>query len=158
MIQFDRDKMEASLQDLLKADKKTKKSILPTVKEDDVVETIIETALEHPRKKSIYVVDKNNALVGIITIRTLMRNLFFSYHKPQAHSRRIIKQITDETADEIMHTDYFYAKYNGMVEETLHYMIKSGVYAIPVVDDNNQVLHELSMRDILRFLYTKARK
>jgi len=152
---FERAKMEASLKDLLKADKKTKKSILPTVKENDTVDSIIETALKHPRKKAIYVVDGNGTLVGIITIRTLMRNLFFSYHKPQAHSRRIIEQITAETAGEIMHTEFFYAKYDGLVEETLHYMIKSGVYAIPIVDESNKVLHELSLRDILRFLYKK---
>jgi len=153
MIRFSKEKMESPVKVLLKFDKKGKISDLPLVKQDDSVETVVEVALKYPRKKAVYVVNEENELIGLITIADLIRNLFSYDHKPQAHSRRILEMITAEMASEIMHKEIYFKTQTDTIGNVLFYMIKGGIYAIPIVDKEKRVLHEISLRDILRFLY-----
>ncbi|MES0490438.1 MAG: CBS domain-containing protein [Leptospirales bacterium] len=153
MINFSKEKMEAPVKDLLKFDKKGKKSDLPVVMKDEPLESVIDIALKYPRRKAVYVVNENKELIGLITITGLMRNLFSYDHKPQAHSRRILEMITADVASEIMHKEIYFKNLNSTIGNVLFYMIKGGIYAIPIVDEKNRILHEVSLRDILRFLH-----
>jgi len=152
MIGFPREKMEAPLTALLKAEKMGRASDLPTVFLNDPVEKIVKVILRYRRKKAVYVINEDNTLIGLITVRGLMRTLFSLYHKPEAHSRRIIQMLTADSASEIMNKEIYFQYLDVPVEEVLHYMIKRGVYAIPIVSKEKKLLHEISLRDILRFL------
>ena len=150
---FSREIMEAPVKKVILFDKKGKTGNLPVVMKDDSVEKVIEVGLKYPHAKSVYVINENRELAGLITIRGLMKHLFSFYHKPQAHSGRILQTLTAEVASEIMHKEVYFKTENDTIENVLHYMIKGGTDAIPIVDDQKKVLHEISLRAILRFLH-----
>lgn len=127
---------------------------LPLAGEDDSIREVLEKMLKHPHSRLIYVVDADERCQGVISLGTLIRHLFSSSFEPAVHARFVIPMITAETAKHIMDTGLIYAKEEEEVEAVIRKMVKAAIKEVPVLDEKNRIIGDITMLDLLRYCDT----
>ena len=122
----------------------------PLVKEDDTIREVLEKMLNYPHTRLMYVVDDEQKCKGIISLGALIRHLFSSSFEPTVHARFVIPMITAETAEHIMNTGLIYATAEEAVETVIKRMIKAAIKEIPVLDEENRIIGDVTMLDLLK--------
>ena len=125
---------------------------LPLISETASIEDIVDYMVRFERDRLLYVVDKENKLLGTISLGVLMRHVFCATHEPQVHSRFLISLITVQTAAEIMQKNPLTTNREEKLADLLQKMIKSNVKEIPVLDNQDRVIADLTIIDLLRFV------
>ena len=128
---------------------------LPLVKEDDTIREVLEKMLNYPHTRLMYVVDDEQKCRGIISLGALIRHLFSSSFEPTVHARFVIPMITAETAEHIMNTGLIYATAEDEVEKVIKRMIKAAIKEIPVLDEENRIIGDVTMLDLLKHYDTQ---
>ncbi|OPL12892.1 MAG: hypothetical protein AVO38_14455 [delta proteobacterium ML8_D] len=124
---------------------------LPCVSEDSDISEVIRVAGDFPHTRLVYVVDKNNKLLGVITIGSLMRHLYPYHYGDKIHSRDILRNIMVQKASHLMSSKDVYASPNETVDDVLKRMAGTGVKEIAVVDSNGCILADINAVDLLKY-------
>ena len=130
---------------------------LPLIDQKANIEEIVTAMTHFEHSRLLYVVDNNEKLTGTISWGLLARHVFSSSHAPQVHPRFIMSMITAETAKDIMQKNPVFTTENELVETLLKKIIQRKVQEIPVLDREKRVIANLTIVDLLRFLF-KSRK
>jgi len=125
---------------------------LPLIREEADLKEVIRAMIRFDRNRLLYVVDGAGRLTGAISMGTLVRQVFSSSYEPQIHSGSIIKTITAQSAKDIMRRNPVAATAEEDAEAVLRKMIRTNTEEIPVLNDDDQVIADLKMTDLLRFL------
>lgn|SRR6056297_1874918 len=122
---------------------------IPLVSEEDSIREVLDKMLQHPHTRQMYVVDQDGVCQGIISLGALARHLFSSSFEPAVHARSVIPILTAETAKHIMSRGFIYAGAEDEVESVIKKMIKAGIKEIPILDEANRVVGDITMLDLL---------
>ena len=125
---------------------------LPLIHENADLKEVIRAMIRFDRNRLLYVVDDARRLTGTISMGTLVRQVFSSSYEPQVYSGSIIKTITAESAKDIMQRHPVAATVEEEAAAVLKRMIRTNTKEIPVLNDDGQVIADLKMTDLLRFL------
>ena len=129
-----------------------KKRMVPIVHENVSIKEVVEVMISFEPRRLLYVVDDEKKLAGIISLGILARHVFSPSHEPQIHARFLINMITAETAKDIMQRKTVVATENEQIGMVLKKMIRTNVHEMPVVDDKERVVADITLIDLLRFL------
>ena len=129
-----------------------KKRKLPLIHEDADIKEVVNAMIHHECNRLLYVVDSNEKLTGVISLRILSRHVFSSSHEPQIHPRFLISMITAKKAKDIMQKNTIVATEEEKVKQVLKRMIRTGVEDIPVLNKEKRIIADLTLADLLRFV------
>ena len=135
------------IKDILKS---TEGRTLPIIKEDETVRDVLKKIVAHPHTRLIYVVNKEGTYVGVISLGTLIRNVFPHFYEPAVHPRSLIRLVTSETAKDIMNKQIICATYDESVESVVERMIKAKIKEIAIVDEEKKIIADVTMLDLLQ--------
>ncbi len=102
--------------------------------------------------RSIYVIDKQERLQGILSLGVLIREVIAVRHKPQFSIRSLLTRITSEDVADIMDKHVIYAKKDDNLEQILERMIYHNIKEIPVVDEDQQIIANVGILDLCRLM------
>ncbi len=102
--------------------------------------------------RSAYVVDENNKLIGIITVKELLKVLAvrsgISTGKTPTKGKLLDYVSTDTTAKDIMRSPIS-VRTTDSLEKALEIFVLHGLEELPVVDENNVVIGDLDAYELL---------
>jgi CBS domain-containing protein len=124
-----------------------------TVNADDSI-TLVRKKITKadPVNRSVYVVDENNKLLGIITVKELLKVLAvrggISSGKTPTRRKLLNYVSADTTAKDIMRSPIS-VKTTDSLEKALEIFVLHGLEELPVVDENNVVIGDLDAYELL---------
>ena len=122
----------------------------PIISDDATIQEVVESMCNCQHSRVIYVVDKDNELLGTIPLGTLMRHIFGHSHERHAHPRHLLGIITAESARDLMNKRAIHAREQEDVEVVLERMVGKRVSEIAIVDDEGKIIADLTMLDMLK--------
>ena len=132
------------------------------VSADDPLEDVLRCFAHDPSLRGIFVKDEKDQLVGVITrtdllnwtrlrLGTALRDL------PRGPDRilRLAQLVRAGTARDAIHpaSKKVAVRFDDPVDRALNLMLEVDVIAIPVVDDENQIIGDLTLSRVLRYLF-----
>ena len=134
------------IQELLEYDSKTAGGIMATeyvavpqdISTGRAIEVLRETAPDAETVYYVYVVDKKNRLVGVITLREL------------------IVTAPETPIEEIMHRNVISVSVDMDQEDVAEVVSKYNFLAVPVIDKDNSLLGIVTVDDIIDVIYEEA--
>ncbi len=124
--------------------------MIPLVREEAGVKEIVEAFCSSFHSRLLYVVDGDGRLQGVISLGHLVRHVFFHYHNCYPHTQNITSLAVSETAGDFMQREPLAVTLSDEVEEVLDRMIKHNVKEVPVIDEGQRVVGDLTMVDLLQ--------
>ncbi|GAE33307.1 CBS domain-containing protein [Halalkalibacter akibai] len=125
-----------------------------TVLQHDLIDVVRTKMSERdPIYRSVYVVDQNNKLLGIITLREILKVL--AIRKGVSGNRslsrgKLLDYISQGTpAGDVMKAPISVRKTNTL-EEALELMVRHDIEEIPVVDAQGKVIGDLNAFELVR--------
>jgi CBS domain-containing protein len=122
----------------------------PVISDDATIQEVVESMCNCQHSRAIYVVDKDNKLLGTIPLETLMRHIFSHSHERHAHPRHLLGIITTESAKDLMNKKPIHASEEEDVEIVLERMVGKRVSEIAIVGDAGKIIADLTMLDLLK--------
>ena len=126
---------------------------LPLIAEKATIKEVVNAMISFEHSRLIYVVDDQGRLTGTISLGQLVRHVFSPNHEPQIHPRQLIDIITAETAKDLMQKNTVAASETEEVQSVLKKMLAANVKEIPVLDKEKRVSADITIVDLLRFLF-----
>jgi len=126
---------------------------VPAVFQDSTIEDVIEKIVRFPHARLVYVTDRDERLMGTITVGSLLRHLFPYHYEGRIHGRGILRYITAQKAKDLMDTHDIHATSDEEVDEVLERMAKSGVKEMAIVDEKGRILADITAVDLLRYYH-----
>jgi len=126
---------------------------LPLIPEKATIKEVVDAMTSFEHSRLVYVVDDEGRLTGTISLGLLARHVFSPSHEPQIHPRFLIDMITAETAKDIMQKNTVVATEEEEVGSVLRRMLGANVKEIPVLDREKRVFADITIVDLLRFLF-----
>ena len=108
-------------------------------------------AARFPHRGLVYVIDKQNKLLGVITVGSLMRHLYPYHYEDKIHPRDILRNISVENASHLMSSGNVSASPDETVEVILKRMASTGAKEIAVVDSDGRILADITAIDLLKY-------
>jgi len=124
---------------------------LPCVPANSNISEVIRVAVSFPHTRLVYVVDEQNKLLGVITIGSLMRYLYYYHYGDKIHPREILRNINVEKASQLMTGGYISALPDEAVDAVLKRMADTGAKEMAVVDTDGRILSDITAVDILKY-------
>ena len=122
---------------------------LARVYADADIKEIINAFAETEHARLLYVVSKDQKLLGIISTGNLARNLLMHLQGPEFDNLCLINAITSESAidfiDRPLMTDYL----SETIEPILTRMVAANIKEIPILDNEEHLVGNLTLMDIL---------
>ena len=128
----------------------------PLVYEDTPLKEVIEVLLKDPKSRSIYVVNKEKKLKGVISTNILLKTTHFLKGKRTLRKEDALnayKISSAKVAIDISHPPIFVFEDTDILK-ALEIMIEENVQEIPVVDSKKVVIGDLNCLEILKILWT----
>ena len=122
----------------------------PIVSEDASINLVLDEIVNQDSNRVLYVVDKDNKLQGTITLNEIARHIFAMSHEHNIHSRRIMDLVTSEDVDHIMKKRPPFVTESDNLGDVIKKMIKSNMKHLPLVDEKNKIICDVSMVDIIK--------
>ena len=122
---------------------------VPMIKQDTPIGDLSEAMKWHRHSRQLYVVDDDNRLLGIINLECLVKHFFIHHHGADINPRHLLGVITTETAEDLMLQNPMSVGMDDNVEDVLGRMVAANVEEVPVVDDSEKVIADLTMVDLL---------
>jgi len=119
------------------------------VREDESLEQVVTTVLEHPGHHDVCVVDAGGHLVGVINIKKLFRSIFFQHTRQNRMTRQLMELTSSETAGHLMIKDPVYAAESEDLGSVIRKMVRYELGELPVLNDEGVLLGSVSMIHIL---------
>jgi len=123
----------------------------PYVSENSDINEVIRVAARFPHTGLVYVIDKQNKLLGVITVGSLMRHLYPYHYEDKIHPRDILRNISVENASHLMSSGNVSASPDETVEVILKRMASTGAKEIAVVDSDGRILADITAIDLLKY-------
>ena len=132
------------------------------VSADEPLEDVLRCFTRDSSLRGIFVRDEANQLVGVITRTDLLNWTRLRLgtalkHLPPGPDRviRLAQLVRAGTARDAVHTDSKQAAVHpdDPVDRALKLMLEVDLIAIPVVDDENQIIGDLTLSRVLRYLF-----
>ncbi len=128
----------------------------PVVHIEDLLEDMAQLVVKSKYKRSLYVVDDEGRLVGVIMLPQLLKHVLkgqFGHLAPSAAlSRGILDLMFSTVAQDLMKRDVVYLHEDDSVEDAIELMLKRDIKDIPVVDSEGRVVGYIDIPTILKFL------
>jgi len=115
------------------------------VREEDSLEQVVTTVLEHPGFHDVCVVNGGGYLLGVINIKKLFRTIFFHHADPHLMTRQLIELASSETAGHLMVADPLVCLESENLGNAIGKMVEHNLGELPVVNEPRQLLGSVSM-------------
>ncbi len=122
---------------------------IPLVKQDTPISELAQAIEWHRHSRQLYVVDKENHLLGNISLGRLVMYVFASSHGSSMNPRHVMGLITCTCAGDLMTEGTPSTGMDEDVEEVLERMVAGNVDEIPVTDKEGRIVADLTMIDLL---------
>ena len=120
---------------------------------DDIAKMFI----ANPRLKSVYVVDNKLKLVGLVSLKKLIKHEFKNLVPDAFEYFNALDFIGDKTAEDLMVSPVF-IKDNETLKTAFVKMYQSDQDELPVVDINLQLIGVIDLLELLTILIEKKEK
>ncbi len=122
--------------------------VASTVKKDDGPMAIAKAIVADPKTRSVYVVNENNRLLGIIPVINFIQYLFYEYIPDDLLYYRAIKPLEAIKAEDIM-LPPVYVKEGDSLDVAFQKMFSENLKELPVVDDDMHVIGDLNILELV---------
>lgn len=122
----------------------------PTISHEANIHEVVRAMCAYQHSRVLYVVDKEDHLVGVISLETLIRHVFSHSHERHEHPRHLLGIITTESARDLMSRKPVHAREDEEVEAILERMIGKRAPEIAIVGEEGKVVADLTMLDLLK--------
>jgi CBS domain-containing protein len=122
---------------------------VPIINEQADIDEIIQAFARSTHSRLLYVVDQKGKLKGFLSLGNLVRHVFFHYHAPHIHTRSFTHMAVSEKAGHFMQRSPQFAVASEDLQEVLQRMIKNNIKEIPIVDEDEKVVADLTIVDFL---------
>ena len=102
--------------------------------------------------RTIYVLDNEGRLRGILSLGELIRSMITAGHKPHFHARSLLARITAKKAADIMDEYVVYARKENDLNSVLERMIDNHIKEIPVVDEDKKIIANIGIIDLWKLI------
>jgi len=102
---------------------------------------------EHARQ--VYVVDDEKHLCGVISLGNLAKHLLFHHIDKAVDNLHLISMATSETATDFIDRPVITAHLSETIKPVLERMLSANIKEIPVLDDQECLIGDLTLVDIL---------
>lgn len=144
--------VEKDFRDLLVGEMDEIKISTPAVvKEDAILKDAVEAITTNTTSRKVYVVDKEDKLIGVITIETLLRQVGYRTGVREVGVLSFFKFLSGifkENVAEFMETPQTITNRHKMLD-ALRMMVEHHLNDLPVIDDDGKLLGELNSLEIL---------
>ncbi len=113
------------------------------------IKEIINAFAKAEHSRLVYVVDNNKRLTGIISLGNLTKHLLFHFNGAEIDNTHLLSMATSETAADFIDRPVISAHLAETIEPVLKRMLAVGIKEIPVLDDQEQLVGDLTLVDIL---------
>ncbi len=115
------------------------------------VKEIISAFAKAEHTRLVYVVDSEKRLSGVISLGNLTKHLFFHHVNKAIDNLHLISMATAETAADFIDRPVVVAHLSETIEPVLERMLSANIKEIPVLDDQECLVGDLTLVDILQF-------
>lgn len=119
------------------------------VTEDVSLRRVAEKMVEDPKAREVYVLDREGRLLGVITLRRLMRWVFSSDVASDTSPTALLELIGAETAGDLALRKPVYIREQDSVEELLQVIFRFDLNEIPVISGERHIVNNLNMLEVL---------
>lgn len=110
---------------------------------------VAEKMIEDPKAREVYVVDEEERLVGVITLRRLMHWVFSSQLSSDTSPTALLELIGSETAGDLALRKPVYIHADDSVEKLLQVIFRYDLNEIPVISHEGYIVNNLNMLEVL---------
>lgn len=131
-----------------------------TVHLDDHVWKMVAALITRPRGRNVYVLDDDRKLVGTISFRDLLRVTnarLGARRKGMIGFIQYLRDVLVEDVEKIMRKPVRVRPRTNLLE-ALRMMEENKMNDMPIVDEDNKLIGELSGMEILRFAYADLKR
>ncbi len=119
-----------------------------TVKKDADAMTTAKEIVKDPKTRSVYVVDSDNKLLGIIPAMNFTQYLFYEYVPDEFFYYKAAKPIEEITAGDTI-LPPVYVKEEDTLDTAFQKMFSENLKELPVVDDEMHVIGDLNILELV---------
>jgi CBS domain-containing protein len=109
---------------------------------------IAKAIVEDPKTRSVYVIDSDRKLLGIIPVINFTEYLFYEYVHDQFLYYKAIKPLEEITAEDIMLPPTYVKESDGL-DVAFQKMFGENLKELPVVDDEMHVIGDLNILELV---------
>jgi len=120
----------------------------PLVHQSSPLSEVIRLMSRIPHSRLLYVVDDQGRLLGSISLGAIMRHVLADFREPSVHSRSMIDAHVNETAEHLMRPGPVIARGSDTIDDVLRRLMQTNVKEVPVIDQQERVVANLTAADI----------
>ncbi len=124
--------------------------------ESDSIRTVIDIFIENPVIRAVYVVDKKDVLIGIITIQDILKRISIDfssisslYSDSSFTGYDIALSTGNTTAGRIMNPEVYFVYDDDPIEKAFSLLFQYKAGEIPVVDSKERLIGDLNIIELL---------
>jgi len=99
--------------------------------------------------RDLYVVAEDGKLIGHLS-RKKLANLILVEHQPVHTRRQLIMRIAGGSAQELMDTEFTFARPEEELDNVLHWQLEHDVKDMPVINNDGILLGLVSLSEVLQ--------
>ena len=119
--------------------------------QSDTADYVAKTFISNPLHKSVYVVDKHLKLVGMITLRNLIKHEFKNLIPEEFEGFRALEFIGNKISKDLMAPPIFVYDQDSL-KSTFLKMYKNNLDQLPVVDKDKHLLGNIDLLELMTIL------
>ncbi len=119
-----------------------------TIRDTDDVMEIAKKMVEDPKTRSIYVLDKDERLVGIIPVQLFVQYLFYEYVPDEFLYYKVVMPLDEVRAKDIM-IPPVWVKDEEAIDSAFRKMAAHSIKELPVVDEDMKVIGDLNILELI---------
>ena len=125
-----------------------------TVPPDYSLNDAMDRMLREECLRDVYVVSEAGKLIGHLSHKKLA-NLILVEHMPVQTRRQLMMRITGCSAQELMDTEFTFARPDEDLDNVLHWQLEHDVEDMPVINDDWILVGIINIRVVLREMLQK---
>jgi len=132
--------------------------------EDTNFKEIISKFIANPINRSLYVVNKNKKLTGIINAKDILKKISIDFYstsflyKSTGFTEYDILSAIDNNPKDLVNNEIYYVKDNSTIESAFKLLFNNNIDSIPVVDDDLILIGDLNILELFHIWEKKFSK
>ncbi|MFO7760182.1 MAG: CBS domain-containing protein [Thermodesulfobacteriota bacterium] len=131
--------------------KLTDRQEIPIVRNNDNLEAVIEAFAGAVHSRLVYVIDEKEKLCGVISLGGLTRHLLFFHEGGGIDNLHLTSMALAENAGDFVDGPPFTVHMAENVDEVMEKMMTHKIKEVPVVDDQDKIVADITMVDLLKY-------
>ena len=127
------------------------------VEENAPLKEIAIRILEDPKTRTVYVVNSQNKLIGIIPVMELIQYIYARYLPDEFRLYRIPMRVSVGSVAKDIMLPPIWVKKEESITSALRKMFKNGVQELPVVNESMEIVGDLNILELIE-AWLKANK